>query len=1400
MTPSKGVLKKGVMYQEVRLFMDIDLCPLLKTNPPKIKTQRIMQRNLKAFFLLLSLLWSSWAFAQIGFQPDQPTNKVAHFCFSDQLMDKALQESPHLQGSMDQADQTILNQIAAKNGSSSRSGSANYLIPVVVYVVHNTGPENITDQQVLSQIVALNNAFNGSGISFCLATENNGIPLPGSTANPGIIHQQSYLTNHNVSDEATLKALSSLPSDRYLRIWVVKDISDGVSTGTINGYARQPAMATPALDGIVIRAGVFGELSACGGCTMASGFGEGEILVHEVGHYLNLYHTFHENCSGMTSLDCGLAGDRVCDTPPVALPNSGCPVGANSCSEMPINLPDLINNYMDYTNESCLTSFTAGQEDRMQATISLYRSSLVSAANHSYTGVNCAGGILAVFTNAPTMPCVGNTVQFTASTVAGATYTWDFGDGSTGTGNPVSHTYTSSFQPAYVTLTVDDGTYATSATEALFVENCSPIVSSDGLWYFGSSQGLDFSSGAPLYDPAAFINGSITSITEGVAVQNDASGNLLFFSDGVNVWDRNHQMINTGTSLLGHLSSINGVVIVPDPASPNTYYIFTSYTYAQIANPHYGLRYSKVVVTGTSAAMGSSVNIPIAAPTGYTAGENGALESGEGLAAIAACDGHWLICSGQKNLDRYLLTFKINSSGISFISDFQTGGQGTTTRKGDMVNIQASPNGNRLAASFYSLNSTDRDLWVYDFDKFTGAISAEVLVSSAPKYGLSFSPDSRLLYGNTRQVFQYDVSSANPAASEVQIGLLQGQAGQMQLGPDGKIYINRLSGSTQMSVIHRPDISASPSNSNACFFNNSGPVMLNNTLGFGLPNLIDAKTPSVFSNTFSYQQLSCFAYKFSPDVCATSFLWNFGDPASGSANTSTTSHPTHTFSGPGSYTVTLSMFGSPSLSQTIVVGISAPNISGPLCDVSTGLNNYSVTSAAGIEYSWSVTGGTISGLSNLSVVDVTWTSFPGTVTVVATNPLTGCTATSTETVIEDCGGNPCDDECKIDVLLDLKKKENCTYDFIGGNGGVVCPSQMYTWQVYNVSTGALVATINGQNVSYTFPYSGRFKVCLEIYVLNPDGSKKCKESKCKEIQLECKGCEKECDLEPSMGINDGRGCRREFFGSNLGAVCPSQQYRWTVYHAVSSVLIAVIDGQNVPYTFPGSGKYKVCLEIFVENEDGEIKCSKTDCFEIEVECRECEKECDLKPDFTANSLDGCTYTLVGQNFGRPCYTQIYRWSIFHPNTGVLLATLYGQVVTHTFTVIGDHKVCLEIFVLNPDGTVKCLERECKEVRSRCESLRLSSDAASAAAIQVSHQPNPASLNSPFSLIVESELQENGILSIVDARGVTLVQKQVTTQGNFQMSTEGLVPGMYFYFVEANGKTSNVGKLVVIKGR
>mgnify|MGYP002631572803 FL=1 len=273
----------------------------------------------------------------------------------------------------ERANQLLFEDASGQFENAARGGGVRTL-PVVVHIVHANGPENISDGLVLDGIAELNLRFrneapfydvNGTDvqIEFCLATVD-----PSGNATNGITRTVSsntdiVWTTGPENDEA-LKNTVRWDPHLYLNLWVIRDIA---SLNGLVGYSSFPSSLTsyPGVDGIVVQYNFFNN----------------NILAHEVGHYLGLYHTFEGGC---TNYNCLLDGDNVCDTPPDGTDDFACP--ANSCSTdmqdtsgynpFVVDMEDA-PNYMDYT--ACRISFTAGQSNRMNSALTLLRSELLQS-------------------------------------------------------------------------------------------------------------------------------------------------------------------------------------------------------------------------------------------------------------------------------------------------------------------------------------------------------------------------------------------------------------------------------------------------------------------------------------------------------------------------------------------------------------------------------------------------------------------------------------------------------------------------------------------------------------------------------------------------------------------------------------------------------------------------------------------------------------------------------------------------------------------------------------------------------------------------------------------------------------------------------------------------------------
>ncbi len=444
-------------------------------------------------------------------------------------------------------------------------------------------------------------------------------------------------------------------------------------------------------------------------------------------------------------------------------------------------------------------------------------------------------------------------------------------------------------------------------------------------WYFGDRAGLTFNSGIPV----ALKNGNLQT-SEGSAAISDRNGNLLFYTDGKNVYNRQHSIMPNGTGLLGDDSSTQSAIIVPKPSDPDIYYIFTvdrpDYSF-NLEDPIEGVNYTEVDMSlnfGLGDVLPNKKNIHLIT---YNPGDplENKYKSSEKISAVIHNDGmsYWVVTQ----LTNKFYSFKVTQSGVETTPVISTTPNSVPPLINFKVNVTAlgylkiSPNGKKLAVAYSSTSLGDPStgtkktgkVFLYDFDNSTGIIENEkLLLSGSYPYGVEFSQKTTKLYVtanyfNERDVllhsflYQYDLDNPEITSSQSIIHKSSNSAGALQLAIDGRIYRAGYPVFTPkhalLSVIKNPE-----EKGNACNYENNVISISPNFVRLGLPPFIQ----SLFLENFNFKFL-CQGdethFFISTDVPHDSVRWDFGD-----GNFSTELEPHHTYALPGTYNVSLTRF------------------------------------------------------------------------------------------------------------------------------------------------------------------------------------------------------------------------------------------------------------------------------------------------------------------------------------------------------------------------------------------------------------------------------------------------------------------------------------------------------------
>ncbi|MBW2961374.1 T9SS type B sorting domain-containing protein [Mesonia aestuariivivens] len=422
-------------------------------------------------------------------------------------------------------------------------------------------------------------------------------------------------------------------------------------------------------------------------------------------------------------------------------------------------------------------------------------------------------------------------------------------------------------------------------------------------WYFGVNAGVNFNTSPP----TAITNGQLNT-NEGCSSISDESGNLLFYTDGSTIWNRDHQIMSNanyfnGNGLNGDPSSTSSGLIVPHPTNPNLYYVFTvdephhdnadtypnqgpgtpSGEYSDLAGSsvpqdddgfNNGLNYSIVDMSldgGLGDVITTDKNVHLIT---YNPSDSEEIKykCSEKITAVKGsdCNSIWLV---THFIDKFY-AFKIDNSGISptpVVSEVGPTIPISSYRRAAIGYIKISPNGKKLliahnTRTYNQIGSNaaeDGGVYLYDFDDATGIVSNNIsLVENVNPYGVEFSMETKKAYatatsGNSSILYQWDLEATDISRSITIIpGVSTRNATALQLAPNGKIYKPVIS-TSKLAVINNPELDANQVNYSENI--SDGAIELKRIVNFGLPpfiqsifssrvNIIDETSDNIYTN------------------------------------------------------------------------------------------------------------------------------------------------------------------------------------------------------------------------------------------------------------------------------------------------------------------------------------------------------------------------------------------------------------------------------------------------------------------------------------------------------------------------------------------------------------------------
>ncbi|WP_136667691.1 T9SS type B sorting domain-containing protein [Flavobacterium sp. H122] len=429
-------------------------------------------------------------------------------------------------------------------------------------------------------------------------------------------------------------------------------------------------------------------------------------------------------------------------------------------------------------------------------------------------------------------------------------------------------------------------------------------------WHFGESAAIDFNGLVPQY-----IYSVITSFGGSSSI-SDANGNILFYTNGSTVYNKNNQVMPNGQEITIFGSAAQSAIIVPKPGNPNRYYIFSNVLYFDsFFNQVNSLKYAEVDMTldnNNGDVVYSGVLL-----SSNSSGRISAVKNSTGT-------GYWVgIIDGDTSQFKIFEITTLGINPVPVLSNTVLPQNLTPFYRGCM---KFSPNGKKVIVSDYNYGTS-----VYDFDNSTGKITNPKQVNTTSSYGVEFSPSSNVAYvtkhSDEPTLYQYDLTAANIEASQkiIYVGhntFFYGPVGQLQLASNGKIYFSNVS-SYVVGEINDPEVLGVD-----CNYNPYGVIVAGET-NVGLPCFVQS-----FLNNLITSQKYCTGSTTkltleNPDNVL-NVSWDFGDGSPTMSGLSVT----HDYQAIGDYlvTATITLSSKTITKQKLIKIVSQPIIANPISD------------------------------------------------------------------------------------------------------------------------------------------------------------------------------------------------------------------------------------------------------------------------------------------------------------------------------------------------------------------------------------------------------------------------------------------------------------------------------------